>query len=88
MNRFEIIREKLTSVLAPDSLDVIDRSREHAGQEGAKRGGGHFDVIIVSEAFTDMATVQRHRASDEALGDAMKTEIHALSIRAYTPDEF
>lgn len=88
MNRIEMIREKLTAALAPESLDIIDRSSEHAGHEGAKSGGGHFDVIIVAEAFNDMGTVQRHRAIYDALGDAMNTEIHALSIRAYTPEEF
>ncbi len=88
MNRVEMIREKLTASLSPDSLEIIDRSQEHAGHEGAKAGGGHFDIIIVTEVFNDMNTVQRHRAIYDALGDAMKSEIHALSIRAYTPEEF
>lgn len=88
MTRIEVIREKLTASLSPESLEIIDRSHEHAGHEGAKAGGGHFDVIIVAEAFNDMKTVERHRAIYDALGDAMKSEIHALSIRAYTPEEF
>jgi len=88
MNRIEMIREKLTASLSPESLEIIDRSHEHAGHEGAKEGGGHFDVIIVAEAFSNMNTVQRHRAIYDALGDAMKSEIHALGIRAYTPGEF
>lgn len=88
MNRIELIREKLSAALSPESLEIIDRSHEHAGHEGAKSGGGHFDVIIVADAFNGMGTVQRHRAIYDALGDAMKTEIHALSIRAYTPEEF
>jgi len=88
MSRSEMIQKKLTDELSPESLEIIDRSHEHAGHEGAKGGGGHFDVIIVSERFNDMSTVQRHRAIYDALGDAMKTEIHALSIRAYTPEEF
>lgn len=88
MNRVELIREKLTAALTPESLEIIDCSHEHAGHEGAKDGGGHFDVIIVTEAFNNMGTVQRHRAIYDALGDAMKSEIHALSIRAYTPEEF
>jgi BolA protein len=88
MNRSEMIREKLTASLSPESLEIIDRSHEHAGHEGAKAGGGHFDVVIVAKAFTDMNTVQRHRAIYNALGEAMKADIHALSIRAYTPEEF
>ena len=88
MNRVEMIREKLTRALAPESLEVVDRSHEHAGHEGAKSGGGHFDVIIVADVFTDMNTIQRHRAIYDALGDAMQSEIHALSIKAYSPEEF
>ncbi len=88
MNRTAMIRDRLTAALSPESLEIIDRSHEHAGHEGAKAGGGHFDVTIVTEVFNDMNTVQRHRTVYEALGDAMKSEIHALSIRAYTPEEF
>ena len=88
MNRAGLIKEKLTAALSPESLEIIDRSHEHAGHEGAKAGGGHFDVIIVAESFNEQGTVQRHRAIYDALGDLMKTEIHALSIRAYTPEEF
>ena len=88
MNRIEMIREKLNTALSPESLEIVDRSHEHAGHEGAKGGGGHFDVIIVAEAFRNMNTVLRHRAVYDALGDVMRTEIHALSIRAYTPEEF
>ena len=83
-----MIRTRLTEALSPESLEVVDRSDEHAGHEGAKGGGGHFDVIIVSDAFEGMNSIARHRAVYAALGDAMKAEIHALSIRAYTPEEF
>jgi BolA protein len=83
-----MIKTRLTESLSPESLEVIDRSHEHAGHEGAKDGGGHFDVFIVSQAFEGMNSVARHRAVYDAIGDAMGGEIHALSIRAYTPDEF
>ena len=42
---------------------------------------------IVSAAFAGKTPIQRHRMVFEALGDAMQTEIHALSIDARTPDE-
>ncbi|HBE91741.1 MAG TPA: BolA family transcriptional regulator [Gammaproteobacteria bacterium] len=88
MDRAEMIRARLTEALSPESLEVVDRSHEHAGHEGAKGGGGHFDVIIVADAFEGMNSVARHRTIYDALGDAMRAEIHALSIRAYTPEEF
>lgn len=88
MDRAEMIRVRLTEALSPESLEVVDRSHEHAGHEGAKGGGGHFNVIIVADAFEGMNSVARHRTIYDALGDAMRAEIHALSIRAYTPEEF
>jgi len=87
-DRVEMIRNRLTEALSPERLDVVDRSHEHAGHEGARDGGGHFDVMIVAAAFEGMNTVARHRAIYEALGDAMHAEIHALSIKACTPDEY
>ena len=82
-----MIREKLTAALSPVQLDIIDESHLHAGHPGARSGGGHFNVTIVSDAFEGENLLTRHRMVYDALGDAMKTEIHALSIKARTPKE-
>ncbi|WP_317622921.1 BolA family protein [Thiohalobacter sp.] len=82
-----MIRERLQAALAPESIDIQDDTAKHAGHAGARGGGGHFIVRIVSTAFAGKTPVQRHRMVFEALGDAMQTEIHALSIDARTPDE-
>jgi acid stress-induced BolA-like protein IbaG/YrbA len=50
--------------------------------------GQHFYATIVSPDFAGKRLVQRHQMVYEALGDRMKAEIHALSIKAFTPDEF
>jgi BolA protein len=84
--RVERIREALQA-LAPSTLEVIDESHRHVGHEGARDGRGHFAVEIVSEAFTGLASLARHRRVYEALGTMMQTDIHALSIRARTPAE-
>ncbi len=86
-DRIELIRSRLTETLAPESLDIIDESARHAGHAGARGGGGHFIVEIVSAAFENKNLIQRHRLVYDALADAMQTEIHALSIRAHTPSE-
>lgn len=86
--RVERIERKLRAALAPETLDIEDDSAAHAGHAGAAGGGGHFNVLIVSDAFAGRNPLQRHRLVYEALGDMMTTDIHALSIRAYTPDEF
>ena len=82
----DLIRERL-SRLAPDALEVFDDSQEHAGHAGAKDGGGHFQLVIVSRNFAGKNAVARHRLVYEALGDLMPKQIHALAIRAYTPEE-
>ena len=81
-----MIRERLSS-LAPDSLEVFDDSRDHAGHAGAKDGGGHFELVIVSREFAGKPAVARHRLIYAALSDLMPKQIHALAIRAYAPDE-
>ncbi len=87
MSRVEEIEAKLRAALDPESLDIIDDSHKHAGHAGAKSGGGHFDLTIVSAQFTGQNTVMRHRMIYDALGEMMQSEIHALSIKAYTPEE-
>jgi BolA protein len=82
----EMIRERLSG-LAPDSLEVFDDSRDHVGHAGAKDGGGHFELVIVSREFAGKAAVARHRLIYAALSDLMPKQIHALAIRAYAPDE-
>jgi BolA protein len=83
--RIELIQQRLKATLAPTGLEILDESHKHAGHAGA--GGGHFQVMIVSPVFAGKRLLERHRLVYEALGDAMKQEIHALSIRALTPDE-
>ncbi|MAT64243.1 MAG: BolA family transcriptional regulator [Gammaproteobacteria bacterium] len=85
--RVEMIRERLTAALQPEDLEIQDDSARHAGHEGAKGGGGHFNVRIVSPAFAGRNLLERHRMVYDALGDAMHSEIHALSIQAKTPEE-
>lgn len=84
--RIDTIRERLNKAFAPESLEIIDDSHKHAGHAGA-RHGGHFQVNIVSAAFAGKTAVQRHRMVYQALGDYMQTDVHALAIKARTPDE-
>ena len=85
--RVNMIRDKLTAAFAPSRLDIEDDSAKHAGHAGARGGGGHFNVNIVSTAFAGKSLIERHRMVYGALGDAMQQDIHALSIQAKSPDE-
>ncbi|HEV7618321.1 MAG TPA: BolA family protein [Burkholderiaceae bacterium] len=50
--------------------------------------GQHFNAIIVSKAFAGKRLIQRHQLVYAALGDRMREEIHALSMKTLTPEEF
>lgn len=83
----ERIRERLAAALPSELIEIGDDSALHAGHAGARDGGGHYRLTIVSPAFEGRNTVARHRMIYQALGDMMKTDIHALAIRALTAIE-
>ena len=86
-DRVALIRERLTVALSPQDLEIIDESHKHARHEGARDGGGHFSIRVVSQAFRGKNLLERHRMVYAAMGDAMHREIHALSIKAQAPGE-
>ena len=57
---------------------------EHVAVDG---DGQHFEAVIVSKAFEGLRLVQRHQVVYKALGDRMRAEIHALSMKTLTPAE-
>ena len=87
MGRVEKIRERLTKALSPSQLEITDDSHLHKGHAGAASGGGHFSVMIVSDNFRDQNMIQRHRMVYMTVNDMMPGEIHALSIKALSPEE-
>ena len=50
--------------------------------------GQHFEAVIVSTAFQGKNRVQRHQIVYAALGDRMREEVHALSMKTLTPEEW
>lgn len=58
---------------------------EHLAVEG---DGRHFFATIVSAAFEGLPRVRRHQRVYAALGDRMREQIHALSMKTLTPAEF
>jgi BolA protein len=86
MNVVQSIEQKLAA-LQPSRLELADDSALHAGHEGARGGGGHYRLVIVSPQFSGKSTVARHRMIYAALGPMMQQQIHALAIRAYATEE-
>jgi BolA protein len=81
------LRAILEERFAPLELRIDDESHHHAGHAGAAGGHSHFRVRIVAKAFLGLSPVKRHRLVYEAVGDLMKTDIHALAIEARPPPE-
>ena len=81
----ELIHARLLAALLPTQLAVRDDSHLHAGHAGA-REGGHYHVVIATEAFRGLAPLARHRCVYAALGDLLPGRIHALSIEALLPE--
>jgi len=85
-NRIAEMIQRL-SALATGELTIEDQGHLHVGHDGAKGGGGHFMLRIVSDQFAGMPPLQRQRAVYAALGDMLHKEIHALQIQALSPRE-
>jgi BolA protein len=84
----QIIADKLTAAFAPQSLDVLDESHQHAGHAGARPGGQtHFKIHIVSGAFRGKSRVERHRMINQTLSSELAGGVHALAIHASAPGE-
>lgn len=81
------LRERLAD-LAPVELEIHDDSAAHIGHAGAAAGGGHFSLLIVSKAFRGQPRLERHQTIFARVGDLLPHPVHALSIRALTPEEF
>ena len=85
--RMAEIRTRLNTAFEPETLGVEDESHLHEGHEGARDGRGHFRVLIIAQAFSEKSLLERHRMVYKALGDLMRTDIHALAIDAWAPEE-
>lgn len=86
MSRLDAIHAAIAT-LDPESYTLEDESAAHAGHAGARSGGGHYALTVVSPKFRDLNTLARHRLVYAAMGELMQREIHALSITALTPEE-
>ena len=71
----ESVKEGIAGGLACEHVEVIG-------------DGQHFQALIVSQQFAGRSRVQRHQLVYAALGERMREEIHALSMRTLTPEEW
>jgi BolA family transcriptional regulator, general stress-responsive regulator len=78
----QALHERLTELLAPTQLEVLDESAAHAGHAGADGSGygTHFRVRIASPQFAGRTRVARHRLVYDACQVFVDRGLHALAI--------
>lgn len=82
------MEDLLRHAFAPTQLRVINDSAQHSGHAGDDGSGeSHFTVVIESTAFAGKSRVERQRLVNRALGDIPGNRVHALAIRASSPED-
>lgn len=87
MKRTKRIEEILRSSLKIQHLHLENQSASHSGHYQGD-GETHFNLLVVSDDFSGKNRVQRQRAINDLLKSEWDTGLHALSIKALTPDEY
>ena len=72
----------------PRSIEDSIRSGLACTHVEVSGDGAHFEAVVVSGEFAGASRVRRHQLVYAALGDRMREEIHALSMKTLTPDEW
>ena len=81
------IIDLITSQMDVHDISVIDLSEKHKGHEKSNTGG-HFKLIVVANKFKNKSLIDRHRMIYFILDHMLKNEIHALSLKTLTIEEF
>ena len=84
----DILESRLREGLDATHVEVIDESHLHAGHAGAKDGGRHFRAVIVSDRFAGLNRVKAQQLVFSVVDEWMGREIHALSMKTFTPDRW
>ena len=72
----------------PDQIKTLISEKLDCSHLSVEGDGVHFEAVAVSDKFLGISKVARHKMIYEILGDKMKAEIHALSIKAFTSQEW
>ncbi len=75
-------------MVEPSSIEASIRAGLECMHVEVSGDGAHFEAVIVSPQFAGLARVRQHQLVYAALGDRMRSEIHALSMKTLTPEEW
>ncbi len=81
------MKSRLDALIELHHFEVKDFTGRHLNHK-LHEGGFHLEAIIVSDNFETLSLVQRHQKVYEAMGNLMKHEIHALSMKTLTKSEW
>ena len=84
INQIEDLIKSKMNVIKISIADFSNNHKNHSTYEG----GGHYQAVIISDDFKGLSLLERHKKIYAILGDLMKNEIHAFSMKTYTNDEF
>lgn len=85
MNTENNIRTKLEQQLQPSYLVIVNESRNHNVPPNSET---HFNVTIVSDAFSNKRQVQRHQLVYGVLAEELSASVHALALHTFDPQEW
>lgn len=88
MSLLQVIKDKIIADIPDAQVKIVDDSEKHRGHAGYREEGeSHFRVTVVSGVFDSMSRIERQKLIYKILEEEMKGLIHALSIRAVTPEK-
>ena len=79
----EIIHQKITEALAPDTLEIVDESAAHKDHHHGMGDETHFHVQISAKCLDGLTRIQQHRRVYEALEQELKTDVHSVRVTVY-----
>lgn len=74
--------KQIEQMIAGGIPDATVEVRDYTG------GGDHFEALVVSASFEGKGLVERHQLVYRALGDAMRVQVHALTLKTLTPAQY
>lgn len=87
------IEKKIRETFQIDELEIIDESHLHGGHSGnytnpeSYKRETHLKILVISNDFSDMPLIERHRRIEGLLAAERKKGLHALTLRVLTSKE-
>ena len=89
MKRKTKIEKIIKETFQPYFFSVKDVSEQHRGHQSFKENvESHFEVIVVSSKFDNKSKILRHRMINECLQEDFQSDLHSVSIKAFTIEEY